>query len=508
MIPATSVFKNIRETMNASIVALPSIEESVVRAAEAGLAETVKKLTILGATLPSLEESLFHAASHGHTDLVKLLLGSGAREYITDSEGNSALALACLHGHIETVQVLFKKWHKSDGRPLVAAAATGQDEMVQMFIDGGSPVFVDALTGACEGAHESTVRLLFDTWTRKYSSFPNKNPPGYTWRTAMSALLSNISKDSWKARAKIIEILGARPGQPVRFGLNEKSLGNVLARMMHIQVPDIDSDEFRLLIINLLTFGANPTLFGADHTTAIYEAFIHNRPIAELIMDTHQPHHWENSINWGQALIQGIELESEPFVEFILNRAVGINLKKPFTCHKIDGSGPLTTTALDVAIGRGNIPIVRMLLKRGAIAFGPVGEIDALMVDDINTGNLTDYRQFKEIRGSYAVSQLENSIDDHDDTTITIVQEETHTVAPETHKVIAETHTVAPETYTAVQKNNATMEVFQPLLREVGLLFTKTTGFGKTKRLQLVKSKRSWLVDSKGSSSRDNDMLD
>jgi ankyrin repeat protein len=82
---------------------------------------------------------LMLAAKHGHAGVVTALLNAGAGDEILAAE--HALLLACIRGHKETVWRLLKKVPDANTTidpklppPLIAAAARGHDQVVELLI--------------------------------------------------------------------------------------------------------------------------------------------------------------------------------------------------------------------------------------------------------------------------------------------------------------------------------------------------------------------------------------
>ena len=110
---------------------------------------------------------------------VQLLVARGAKVNLGDSARNGVmdfpLVIACLRGHVVTVQHLIN--HGADinvvdstyGTALTAACSTGREAIVRLLLENGADIEgtekigdPTALIAACSGGHDSIVRLLLD----------------------------------------------------------------------------------------------------------------------------------------------------------------------------------------------------------------------------------------------------------------------------------------------------------------------------------------------------------
>lgn len=112
---------------------------------------------------------LMIAAYRGFLGIVTLLIKANAQLNYMDLEGCSAMYLACSYGHDNVVRVLLKAGASLEplaGAPILAAAEEGHLSVVLTLIEHGVDIEVvdsegcTALWLACSNAHDSVVRVL------------------------------------------------------------------------------------------------------------------------------------------------------------------------------------------------------------------------------------------------------------------------------------------------------------------------------------------------------------
>lgn len=151
-----------------------SKETALCMAASVGNLEVVKLLLLKGADVNlGASTPLMEASAEGHVDIVALLLRSNAKINLVNSQGDTALSLACDIGNLEVVKLLLS--YKADvnhgnkeGRtPLMKAAYNGHLDTVSMLVHSGARVNQTthcndhtALSLACTTGHKQVVELL------------------------------------------------------------------------------------------------------------------------------------------------------------------------------------------------------------------------------------------------------------------------------------------------------------------------------------------------------------
>jgi hypothetical protein len=138
---------------------------------------------------PSLEESLIKAAERGDVERVEDLLAKGADVNAKSGDGWSALMHACYRRNVATVTALLQKGadvnaKRRDGvTALMLAALLGDVNVVQALLDAGADVNAQAvntgytaLISAAEKGYTSVVKMLLD----KGANVNSKNSFGRT----------------------------------------------------------------------------------------------------------------------------------------------------------------------------------------------------------------------------------------------------------------------------------------------------------------------------------------
>ncbi|KAJ8307259.1 hypothetical protein KUTeg_015343, partial [Tegillarca granosa] len=143
---------------------------------------------------------LFIASRYGHDKVVKLLIKSGAAINKSDSDGNSALHIACLQSYADIVKLLIeagvdvKKPNRHGDSALSSACLNSTTDMVRLLIEAGMDVKNpnsdgdSALYMACLNSNTDMVRLLIEAGM----DVKNPNIDGYS---ALSMACMNNNTD-------------------------------------------------------------------------------------------------------------------------------------------------------------------------------------------------------------------------------------------------------------------------------------------------------------------------
>ncbi|CAI8017368.1 Protein TANC2 [Geodia barretti] len=150
-------------------------------AAERGDVEAVERLLSTSVNINSRTEdegdtALLVASLRGHVEVVRLLLKAGAAVFIPDKDGLSPLYVASQEGHTEVVDVLVKAGadvnqattKESCSVPLGAAAGKGHTETVQRLLEAGANVNhqnkegLTPVNSASLKGHTAVVQLLIE----------------------------------------------------------------------------------------------------------------------------------------------------------------------------------------------------------------------------------------------------------------------------------------------------------------------------------------------------------
>ncbi len=109
------------------------------------------------------ETALIMASVQGHTDTVKLLLERGAEIETRDEGRVTALMWAALGGHIDSVRALLEAGAAVQrASALWLAALGGHTDSVRALLEAGAQVGDAALIGAALGGHTDSVRALLE----------------------------------------------------------------------------------------------------------------------------------------------------------------------------------------------------------------------------------------------------------------------------------------------------------------------------------------------------------
>jgi ankyrin repeat protein len=148
-------------------------------AAENGHADVVRRLIAAGADVDAKSENYFSttalhvAAKQGHAPVVRLLLDAGA----AIERPRGVLTGPCLYGHVEVVDLLLdagaplddrppefglSEWWPGQGRPLGAAAYSGEVSIMRRLIERGAFVDWAEVHSALAGGHIEALELLLE----------------------------------------------------------------------------------------------------------------------------------------------------------------------------------------------------------------------------------------------------------------------------------------------------------------------------------------------------------
>lgn len=164
---------------------------------------------------------LMLASQNGALDFVESLISKGAKVYLTDNYGGTALNYACLTGQLKVADLLLSKGAKVNpekgNTPLIIASTNGHFELVQMLIKKGAKIDSKntngqtALMQACNGrgnlGKDKVVKILLDSGT-DFSIKDNNGETAFT--LAQRTLKENPEIDEFKEIVKLLKKKGAK----------------------------------------------------------------------------------------------------------------------------------------------------------------------------------------------------------------------------------------------------------------------------------------------------------
>jgi ankyrin repeat protein len=153
-------------------------------------------------------------------------LEDGADANAADDAKRSLLLIAAMGRQTEMARILVK--YKADvnqqaenrDSPFLYAGASGQTEMVQLFLDNGARFDIfnryngSALIPACERGHVETVRLLANT-----RSYPIDHVNRLGWTALMEAVVLGDGSLKYQQIVQILKDAGARMDVPDHDGI-------------------------------------------------------------------------------------------------------------------------------------------------------------------------------------------------------------------------------------------------------------------------------------------------
>ena len=164
----------------------------------------------------------------GRNDLegVKKALDKGINVNTRNGSGKSLLLLATLDKHVEMATLLTKRGadvnlqDNIQDSPFLYAGATGQTELVKLFLAHGARFDVfnryngTALIPACERGHVETVKVLVGT-----KGFPVNHVNRLGWTALMEAIVLGDGSKKYQEIVQLLKDGGADLGIPDHDGI-------------------------------------------------------------------------------------------------------------------------------------------------------------------------------------------------------------------------------------------------------------------------------------------------
>jgi len=352
------------------------MSSALTAAIVAGQVDTTALLLRLGAPVSGGEnEKPIHLASRlGHKEIVSQLLQYGASLTSRTETGNTALHLASETGHLSLVKYLEKldrnglnNLNYENETPLHLAARNGRDYLVTYFTENGcnfnapSANSVTCLHVACENGHYTTVECLL-----KHGAEVN---------VVNSADQTPIHIAACRGQTKILELFLLHKAI---FHLRDKNgITAVLAASINGH-----QDTVRFIVQQ----GGNiEDTDGKGNSIAHFAVQNENYDILNFLWQQNVSLDVQNS-DGDTPLLLAVREGRKRVVQYLAAKQCDINTK---------GNDGMT---LDVALIKGNLEIIRLLIERNARSCKPgmhivvaarLGFVDMLkrfvaMADDLN----------------------------------------------------------------------------------------------------------------------------
>ncbi|KAF8208245.1 ankyrin repeat-containing domain protein [Mycena galopus ATCC 62051] len=338
-----------------------------------------------------LHQPLTLCSQLGYTEAVCFLIQDGADPNIIDNHF-TALQKACSNGHVDIVHILLESDAKVDVMALVNAHVHGYWDIVQMLLQKGPTLTVNAwitsaLTSASKNGHMKIVRILLALWTNLGCPQAPLHDPVVAaskqgWTEIVRLLLDNgfndnVDGSALQAAAEmgntatvwlLLNHLSGNTGREYSKALCAASLYN-----------QIDTVQFFLEKVTEANAAA------VEYTSALQAAakMGHTETVRLLIM------HGAN-INavggeYGNALCAASFYNRIETVRLLLEKGAIVN-----------ATDAESKNALRTAGEKGNTEIVQLLLEHGANINAGNGECNSLLHDAAERGNTETIRLLLE----------------------------------------------------------------------------------------------------------------
>ena len=172
------------------------------------------------------QESMISLVENKKLNEVKAKLTSGENVNTTDANGRNLLLIATINKDLEMAKLLveFKANvnQQADNldSPFLYAGATGQTEMLKLFLENGARFDVfnryngSALIPACERGHVETVRLLANT-----KGYPIDHVNRLGWTALMEAIVLGDGSKKYQEIVQILKDAGSKMDIPDKDGV-------------------------------------------------------------------------------------------------------------------------------------------------------------------------------------------------------------------------------------------------------------------------------------------------
>lgn len=172
------------------------------------------------------QEDIIKLVGRNDLESVKKALDKGINVNSRNGSGKSLLLLATLDKHVEMATLLTKRGadvnlqDNIQDSPFLYAGATGQTELVKLFLAHGARFDVfnryngTALIPACERGHVETVKVLIGT-----KGFPVNHVNRLGWTALMEAIVLGDGSKKYQEIVQLLKDGGADLGIPDHDGI-------------------------------------------------------------------------------------------------------------------------------------------------------------------------------------------------------------------------------------------------------------------------------------------------
>lgn len=294
--------------------------------------------------------SLMFASMKNYVEMVQLLLERGADVNSQNEKGASALFYASMEGHIDIAKLLLDKGadvnattFRNETALSVAVSNSQQNEIVKLLLNRGAKVKIEGkplpsnlLTIPIMSSDIELIELLLDKGALNLTDITGKTP-------------LNVALEQ-KDRENIVQLLLDK-GADVN-----SALFYVLKKMDELSNFSYDHTKYLSMIKFLLQHGADVNAkFGKKITLLMIAAEYGDEELAEFLL-SHGADVNEKNDNDYTALMYAVFYGKSPrIVQLLLEK--GANRDITFKTY-----GEEDTSLLDVAISKGNVSIVKLLI--------------------------------------------------------------------------------------------------------------------------------------------------
>ena len=345
--------------------------------------------------------SLIIASHNGHTEIVLLLLQNGAHVNMQNNEGSSSLMAASQNGHTETVLLLLQNsahvnMQNNDGwLSLMYASQNGHTETVLLLLQNGAHVNMQnneessSLMFASQNGHTETVLLLFQngahvnmTHNKGFFSLIIASQNGHTETVLL--LLQNgahVNMQDNEGSSSLMLTNNLKCSQLLISCGADVNLLSTTTRLTALSMAIIRGNTD--IALHLIDCGADMSIGGSS---ALFYASLHNQiSVVKHILDRESILNITNSfvddlIDGYTPLMAASSCGHVQIAQLLLEAGVRVNfsnfsdypsLHLPLQQQmqisgKDDQLSTVRGSALDMAVIRGRVEVVSLLMQYGA----------------------------------------------------------------------------------------------------------------------------------------------